>query len=193
MSRLILASTSAHRRRLLERLSLKFATLAPGVDETQAPGESPPQLAARLADEKAATVEAADAIVIGSDQVASRAGLILRKPGNHANALEQLLACQGKQVDFYTAVTVIDHGHGDTRRHIDHTVVHFAALESAALDRYLRRERPYDCAGGFKAEGLGIVLFERIESSDPTALVGLPLIWLAGTLRSMGLDPLEID
>lgn len=193
MPRLILASTSAYRRQLLARLGLEFATLAPRIDETQAPGESPPQLAARLADEKAAVVEAPDAIVIGSDQVASRAGLILRKPGDHANALQQLLACQGKQVDFYTAVTVIDRGHGDMQRHVDHTIVHFASLESAALDRYLHRERPYDCAGGFKAEGLGIALFERIESSDPTALIGLPLIWLAGTLRAMGLDPFEID
>lgn len=193
MPRLILASTSPHRRLLLERLGLSFATHAPRIDETQADGESPRALAARLADEKAATVAAPGAVVIGSDQVASRADRTLRKPGNRAKALEQLLACQGRQVDFYTAVTVIDHATGNKLRHVDHTAVHFTTLPRRDLDRYLQREQPYDCAGGFKAEGLGIVLFERIESRDPTALIGLPLIWLAATLRAIGLDPLGKD
>lgn len=190
MVRLILASTSPHRRSLLERLALDFATHAPGTDETQAEGESPRARAARLADEKASTVAAPDAVVIGSDQVASRAGRILDKPMSHGKALEQLATCQGRQLDFYTAVTVIDHVHGATRRHVDHTTVHFATLPRHDLDRYLKIEQPYDCAGGFKAEGLGILLFDRIESQDPTALIGLPLIWLAATLRGMGLDPL---
>lgn len=190
MARLILASTSPHRRLLLERLGLDFATQAPGTDEAQQEGETPRALAARLANEKAAAVVAPETIVIGSDQVASRADRILRKPGSHGKALEQLLACQGRRVDFYTAVTVTDHMHGFTRRHVDHTAVHFATLPQSDLDRYLQLEQPYDCAGGFKAEGLGIVLFDRIESRDPTALIGLPLIWLTATLREMGLNPL---
>jgi septum formation protein len=189
--RLILASSSIHRSRLLERLGLPFETFAPQVDETESAGEPARELAARLADAKAASAEAPGAVAIGSDQVASRAGTLLRKPGTHDKALEQLLACQGRAVDFYTAATVIDHENGRRWRHVDHTVVHFATLDAAALDAYLSLERPYDCAGGFKAEGLGIVLFDRIDSQDPTALIGLPLIWVAHTLRVAGLDPLR--
>lgn len=190
MKTLILASTSRYRKALLERLGLPFLSEAPGIDEAEQPGETPRVLAARLAREKAASVVATDAIVIGSDQSASLDGRPLRKPGSHAVALEQLGACQGRIVAFHTAVTVRDTASNRSWQTIDETRVRFRRLDAAALDRYLKLEQPYDCAGGFKVEGLGIALFEAVESSDPTALMGLPLIWLAETLRQAGLDPL---
>jgi len=190
MKTLILASTSRYRRQLLERLGLPFQALAPGVDETELEAESPLDLAVRLAREKAASVTQSNAVVIGSDQVASLDGRLLRKPGGHDAALAQLLACQGREVRFHTAVTVIDTAAQRTWHTVDETRVRFGQLPAASLDRYLRKEQPYDCAGGFKVEGLGIALFESVETMDPTALVGLPLIWVAHTLRSAGLDPL---
>lgn len=190
MRKLILASTSKYRRELLARLGLPFDTAAPGVDETALPGEAPPELAARLAAAKARSVGAADAVVIGSDQVASLEGVVLRKPGGPATALRQLAAAQGNTVLFHTAVTVLDTAAGVEWSHVDLTRVRFTRLPTAALERYLEIDEPFDCAGSFKAEGLGVALFERIESTDPTALIGLPLIWLAATLRSAGLDPL---
>jgi septum formation protein len=116
---------------------------------------------------------------------------VLRKPGSHAVAREQLLACQGRTVDFHTAAAIVDRSGNRVWQTLDHTRVHFATLEARLIDAYLHAEQPYDCAGGFKCEGLGIALFERIESQDPTALIGLPLIWVAATLRSAGLDPLS--
>lgn len=190
MRRLILASTSKYRRELLGRLGLSFEAAAPGVDEAALPGETPPQLAARLAAAKAHSVRAADAVVIGSDQVASLAGVVLRKPGGAATALRQLEAAQGNIVVFHTAVTVLDTAAGGEWSHVDRTEVRFARLPTAALERYLEIDEPFDCAGSFKSEGLGVALFERVESTDPTALIGLPLIWLAATLRSAGIDPL---
>lgn len=190
MKRLVLASTSPYRRDLLARLALPFAAVAPGVDETALPGELPAALAARLALAKAGSAAAPGSIVIGSDQTASLEGEVLRKPGSHARALEQLLRCRGRCVDFHTAVAIVDGDTGQVRQTVDHTRVHFAAHETSVLETYLRTEQPYDCAGGFKAEGLGIALFERIESQDPTALVGLPLIWLAAALRADGFEPL---
>lgn len=192
MPRLILASTSRYRREMLARLGLPFETAAPNTDESARPGEAPAELAARLADAKARAIQAADAVVIGSDQVASLDGERLRKPGDHATALRQLSAAQGKTVLFHTAVTVLDTGSGKSWSHVDLTEVRFARLGTAELDRYLRIEQPYDCAGSFKSEGLGVVLFDRIESRDPTALIGLPLIWLAGALKTAGLDPLAV-
>jgi len=190
MTGLVLASTSPYRRALLARLGLTFTTVAPNVEESARADERPDELAGRLALAKARSVAAAGTIVLGSDQVAALGGRVLRKPGTHAVALEQLLACQSRVVDFHTAVAVIDGSRDRVWQTIDRTSVHFARLPTAALDRYLRLEQPYDCAGGFKAEGLGIALFERIESADPTALIGLPLIWVAATLRAAGLDPL---
>lgn len=190
MRRLILASTSRYRRELLERLGLPFETAAPNTDESAEPSEPPAELAARLAGAKARAIPAADAVVIGADQVASLDGVRLRKPGDHAAALKQLSVAQGKTVLFHTAVSVLDAATGKAWSHVDRTEVRFARLDSANLDRYLRLEQPYDCAGSFKSEGLGVVLFERIDSCDPTALIGLPLIWLAGALRAAGLDPL---
>jgi septum formation protein len=193
MPRLILASTSRYRQELLARLRIAFEVRPPGVPELAEPGEPPARMAARLAAAKARSVAAPDAVVIGSDQVASLAGEVLRKPGNHAAALRQLEACQGSAVIFHTAVTVLDAGSGRHWDHVDETVVRFARLDRAALDRYLKIDQPYDCAGSFRAEGLGVTLFERIESTDPTALIGLPLIWLARALREAGLDPLATD
>lgn len=188
MQSLVLASTSAFRRALLARIGLPFTTLAPGTDEREIAGETPPERALRLARAKAADVQRADAVVIGSDQVAARGDRLLHKPGCAARALEQLLACQGEAVDFYTAVAVT--AGARVSSHVDHTRVVFRSLPRRSLEYYITAEAPFECAGGFKAEGLGITLFERIESEDPTALIGLPLIWLAAALRDFGLDPL---
>jgi len=188
--RLILASTSRYRRELLSRLGLPFETKAPDAPELAIEGEPPAAMAARLALAKARSIGTPDALVIGSDQVASLDGQPLRKPGDPATALRQLEACQGRTVIFDTAVAVIDTRTGVALQHVDRTEVRFASLESAALYRYVQREQPLDCAGSFKAEGLGVALFERIDSSDPTALIGLPLIWLARALRELGVDPL---
>ncbi|MEO8464431.1 MAG: Maf family nucleotide pyrophosphatase [Gammaproteobacteria bacterium] len=187
---LILASTSRYRRELLFRLGLPFEARSPDTPELAIEGEAPAAMAARLALAKARSIDTPDAVVIGSDQVASLGGQLLRKPGHQAAAVRQLEACQGKTVTFDTAVAVIDTRTGATREHVDRTEVRFSKLETAALERYVQREQPLDCAGSFKAEGLGVALFERIDSSDPTALIGLPLIWLARALRELGVDPL---
>ena len=188
---LILASTSKYRAELLARLRLPFETRSPSVEEEIAPDEPASAAAARLARAKAEAVAAGtDAVVIGADQIPSLDGRILRKPGHHRAALEQLEACRGRSVVFHTAATVVDGRDGSTWSTVDVTEVDFARLDSEALDRYLAIEQPYDCAGGFKAEGLGIILFSAIRSADPTALIGLPMIWVAATLRRVGLDPL---
>jgi septum formation protein len=192
MPAVVLASTSPYRRALLARILPDFATVAPAVDESPRPGERPDELALRLAIAKARAVSALHPgqVVIGSDQVAELDGHALGKPGTHARAQHQLAACSGRSVRFVTAVCVIDsHGHEYTA--LDETAVCFRTLDAGEIDRYLRREQPYDCAGSFKCEGLGIVLFERIDSRDPTALVGLPLIALAALLRRAGIDPLD--
>ena len=194
MARLILASTSRYRRELLGRLRVPFSVQAPNADESEHPGEAPAALAERLAAAKARSIAApAGAVVIGADQVAALEGRRLRKPGAHAVALRQLLDAQGKVVTFHTAATVIDHASGRSWSHVDRTDVHFATLLEADLDCYLRIEQPYDCAGSFKSEGLGVALFERVVCEDPTALIGLPLIWLAHTLTAAGLDPLCVS
>lgn len=190
MKTLILASSSRYRRDLLARLGLPFETANPAIDESPEPGELPAVLAARLALAKTKRIRRADTIVIGSDQVASLDGKMMGKPGSHQAALDQLEASQGHEVVFHTAVCVsADHGR-QISEHVDLTRVRFKRLSRAQLLRYLEQEPAYDCAGGFKAEGLGVALFESIESHDPTALIGLPMIWLAGALRSVGLDPL---
>jgi septum formation protein len=191
--RLILASTSPHRRKLLARLGLPFDVVRPRVDESARPGEPPGELAARLASLKSASTHIPDAIVIGSDQVAALDGRVLRKPGTTDRAVEQLMLCQGRVVEFHTAVTLVYRRSGARLSETDLTRVHFRKLEQSAIERYVAAEQPLDCAGGFKAEGLGIALFESIESNDPTGLIGLPLIWLSGALRSLGLDPLTVQ
>jgi septum formation protein len=190
METLILASTSAYRRELLSRLKVPFDVKAPRVDEAELPGEEPHVLAARLARQKALAVAAESFTVIGADQVASKDGHILRKPGTPEKAVVQLLACQGAMVDFHTAVTVVQTSTGRERATIDHTKVWFRRLPEAALRRYVELDQSWDCAGGFKAESLGCSLFERIENDDPTALIGLPMIWLAGCLMDWGFSAL---
>jgi septum formation protein len=191
MSQIILASTSRYRRELLSRLRLPFTTHSPDVREDALEGEAPETMAARLALAKARSITAPSAIVIGSDQVASLDGRLLRKPGTVDAAVDQLRAAQGRAVLFHTAVAVVATDSGETLQHVDRTEVRFRTLDRAALERYVRLESPLDCAGSFKSEGLGVALFERISSEDPTALVGLPLIFVAAALRRLGADPLH--
>lgn len=181
--RLVLASSSPYRRALLERLRLKFSTLAPEVDETALEGEMPSALALRLARLKASTgsLSAPGAVVIGSDQVAECDGLALGKPGTSERAESQLMMLQGRSVHFHTAVSVTD-GHGEHTESVL-TTVRMRVLDAAQIRRYVRLEQPLDCAGAFKSEALGISLMESLESEDPTALVGLPLI---ATIRLLG-------
>jgi septum formation protein len=189
--RLVLASTSPYRRELLQRLGLAFEVERPEVEESPAAGETPAALAARLAAAKAGAVAARHprALVIGSDQVAALDEVPLGKPGTAARAIAQLAAASGRAVVFHTAVALV-HPDGGLDRHTDTTRVRFRRLSTAEIERYVALDAPLDCAGSFRSEGLGIALFESIESADPTALVGLPLIWLAGALRAAGLDAL---
>lgn len=184
--RLVLASTSPYRRALLARLRLPFDCAAPAVDEAALPDEPPPALALRLAAAKAATVAAAHpgACVLGSDQVAELDGVALGKPGGRAAAIAQLTAMSGRAVVFHTAVALHAPGAADAR--LDRTTVRFRRLDAAAIARYADAEEPWDCAGSFRCEGLGIALFDAIETVDPTALVGLPLIATAALLREAG-------
>jgi septum formation protein len=190
--RLILASSSPYRRELLARLHLPFDTMAPDLDEAPLPGEQPEATALRLAREKASAVaaRAPGSIVIGSDQVATLDGEQIGKPGDHARALAQLQKMRGRRVVFHTALCVWDSRAcaltGPAQLENVQTVVTFRNLADAELDAYLRIEQPYDCAGSAKNEGLGIALLERIDSSDPTALTGLPMIALTGMLRKAG-------
>lgn len=187
MPRLVLASTSRYRAELLSRLRLTFETARPDVDEAPAAGESPASLALRLATAKAAAVAATrpEALVIGSDQVASCDGRILGKPGTRATAIAQLQAMSGREVVFLTAVAIASAG-APGEQALDTTTVRFRQLPDDEIARYVDAESPLDCAGSFKCEGLGIALFESIESRDPTALVGLPLIATARLLRARG-------
>lgn len=187
---LVLGSTSCYRAELLGRLGLTFEQRAPGTPEAELHGEMPAARALRLAIAKATDAGAglADALVIGSDQVAELDGLLLEKPGSAERAHEQLSACSGRIVSFHTALCVFDTASGAPRTHLDLTRVHFRQLRSEEISRYITREQPLDCAGSFKCEGLGISLFERIENNDPTALIGLPLIALARLLREAGLE-----
>ena len=191
MPPIVLASTSRYRRELLARLQLPFTTRSPDTPEDTVEGETPAAMAARLALAKARSIVAPSSLVIGSDQVASLDGQLLRKPGSPEVAVAQLRAAQGKTVLFHTAVAVIATDSGKTLQHVDRTEVLFRRLDDAALERYVRLESPLDCAGSFKSEGLGVTLFERISSEDPTALIGLPLIFVADALRRLGADPLR--
>lgn len=188
--KVILASTSRYRRELLSRLSLPFDVCPPEVDETPRPGETPSELAQRLALEKAQAVARRfpDAVVIGSDQVADLAGEPLGKPGDHARATTQLKRMRGQTLIFQTAIAVVCQATGFVQRDLAPVRVSFRALSDAAIEKYLRAEQPYDCAGSAKSEGLGIVLLDAIHSDDPTALVGLPLIRTAAMLRAAGID-----
>jgi septum formation protein len=185
---IVLASTSPYRRQLLERLRLPFATVAPQVDETPQPDESPRATAIRLALAKASQVAAEfpRAMVIGSDQVADLDGRSVGKPLSHEAALRQLVAMQGRRVVFHTAVALVCRSQQRTQCECVDTEVLFRSLDRERLDAYLRLEQPYDCAGSAKIESLGICLVESVASSDPTALVGLPLIALTTMLARFG-------
>jgi septum formation protein len=191
--RLILASTSRYRRELLERLRLPFSVEAPGVDETARPGEGAVPLALRLAAEKAQAVASrhADAVVIGSDQVAELDGTLIGKPHTHERALEQLRMMSGRVVTFHTALAVVQRERGVELRDLAPVRVRFRELSPAQIEHYLRTEQPYDCAASARSEALGIALLASIESDDPTALIGLPLIRTCTMLRAVGLDPLS--
>lgn len=188
LRRLILGSTSAYRRELLSRLRLPFDVISPHVDETPLAGELPGTLALRLAKAKAQAVAARhpQAVVIGSDQVADLNGEPLGKPGDHARATGQLQRMRGKTVIFHTAVSVVCVETGFSQIDVAAVKVKFRDLADEEIERYLRAETPYDCAGSAKSEGLGIALLESIRSDDPTALVGLPLIRTCQMLRAAG-------
>lgn len=185
---LMLASTSRYRAALLGRFGLPFNTASPAVDEAEIAGEAPRARALRLSEAKAEAVAAQypEAVVIGGDQVTAAGGRILHKPGNASQCREQLRLQSGSTAEFFTACTVRCVATALKLSHVDTTTVALRMLGDAEIDRYVEREQAFDCAGGFKAEALGISLFERMESRDPTAIVGLPLIWLAGGLRSAG-------
>jgi septum formation protein len=185
---LILASASPYRRELLARLGVAFEVQPPGASERHAAGESPADRALRLALEKARLVAALrpEAVVIGSDQVAASGDSVLDKPGSAAGCRAQLAELSGRTARFYTGCAVLGGSSTVQRAHVDTTTVVFRTLAAEEIERYVAADRPFDCAGAFKAEGLGISLLECIESQDPTALIGLPLIWLAQALRAAG-------
>lgn len=189
---LILGSSSVYRRGLLERLGLAFTTVSPDIDERAAAHELPAATALRLARAKAQAVAAAHprALIIASDQVADLDGQPLGKPGNHAAALRQLQAMRGRRVVFHTALCLLDAASGRQQLENVPTTVHYRDLSDAQLEHYLQREQPYDCAGSAKIECLGIILPRKVDSVDPTALIGLPLIALVTMLETEGLKVL---
>jgi len=184
----VLGSTSRYRRELMERLRIPFSVAAPDVDETPATGESPRDLALRLALAKAKAVAAQhpESVVIGSDQVADLAGVPLGKPGEHARAVQQLRQMRGQTVVFQTALAVVCLATGFEAVDLAAVRVVFRDLSDNEIESYLQAEKPYDCAGSAKSEGLGIALLESIDNDDPTALIGLPLIRTARLLRQAG-------
>lgn len=186
---IVLASTSPYRKELLQRLGLPFETAAPDLDETRLADEPPQALVARLAEEKAKAVARnySDSLIIGSDQVAVLDNEVLGKPGNHDKAVLQLSKASGKAVTFYTGLCL----YNTTSNHLQVDVVpfnvFFRKLSQNQIENYLNAEQPYDCAGSFKSEGLGVALFERMEGEDPSALIGLPLIRLCRMLEQEGI------
>ena len=186
----VLASTSPYRRELLERLRIPFIPMAPECDETPHPGEPPIDLSRRLARDKAVSLsdQFAEALIIGSDQVAELDGQPLGKPGTHEKAVIQLEQASGKAVGFHTAACVVDTRTMAIYEYVDRTEVHFRQLNEEEIESYLSAEQPYDCAGSFKSEGLGIALFRGIQNQDPSAIMGLPLIWLSQALMGCGVD-----
>ena len=190
--RLVLASTSRYRQGLLERLGMPFECADPQIGESALAGEAPAATALRLAEAKARAVAVRypDALVIGSDQVASCDGARLDKPGDHANAVRQLALVSGKTAVFDTAVALLDTRSSRLEARVVPCRVRFRSLSAAQIESYLRLEQPYDCAGSAKAEGLGIALIARMETDDPTSLIGLPLIALSEMLRDAGFDVL---
>jgi septum formation protein len=185
---LVLASTSPFRRELLQRLGIPFTTAAPAVDELPLPGETPAQLVQRLSESKARAVGKTHAgLIIGSDQVATTGQDILGKPGSHERAVQQLQQLAGKTVTFHTGLCLLDTTKDTAQVDVVPFSVEFRQLDTTQIERYLRREQPYNCAGSFKSEALGITLFTRMRGDDPTALIGLPLIRLTDMLAAAGI------
>jgi septum formation protein len=185
---ILLASSSRYRQGLLDRFLDDYQTVSPDIDESAWDAEDPDALATRLARSKAEVASSInrDALIIGADQLAVLDGEVLGKPGDHQKAVEQLLAASGQSVTFLTAVCVLDPLTRQRFEHTDTTVVRFRQFDRRLADAYLRHDQPYDCAGSFKIEGAGFVLFESVRTDDPTALVGLPMIWLAARLQELG-------
>ena len=189
---LVLASTSPFRKMILEKLQLPFETCKPEVDETPLAAETPEALVARLSELKARAGAATfpEGLIIGSDQVAVIDGNILGKPGNHATAVQQLQHASGKIVTFYTGLCLFDARNDTAQTEVVPFCVHFRELSDAQIESYLQKEQPYNCAGSFKSEALGITLFKKLEGEDPNTLIGLPLIRLTAMLEEAGLSPL---
>ena len=185
---LILASTSPFRRELLQRLGIDFSTAAPDIDESAHPGEKPSELVRRLSEAKARAIGASrQGLIIGSDQVATTGDDILGKPGSHEKAVEQLQYLSGKSVCFYTGLCLLNTETDTASVEVVPYTVLFRRLDDSQVENYLRADEPYNCAGSFKSEGLGITLFERMQGDDPSALIGLPLIQLTTLLREAGI------
>lgn len=189
MSALILASSSPYRRALLDRLNLTYKCASPDIDETPIEGESPKDYVARLAEAKARELAAQypDAIIIGSDQCCVLDNRIVGKPGNFENARRHLQNCSDKHVSFLTGLCVLNTSNDNCQVCVEPYNVHFRTLSTAMIENYLHAEQPYDCAGSFKMEGLGIALFSKLEGDDPNSLIGLPLIRLISMLEQQGL------
>lgn len=189
---IVLASSSPYRRELLDKLGFAYRSKKPDVDETPFPDEAPNELVARLAESKARAVmsQFPNALIIGSDQVAVLDGDILGKPGTKARAIEQLKKASGRRVTFLTGLSLLDSESGIAQTEVVPFDVHFRKLTDTMIDRYLEREQPFNCAGSFKSEGLGIVLFDKLEGEDPNTLIGLPLIRLTRLLEQAGVEVL---
>ncbi len=185
--KIVLASSSVYRQQLLDRFLDDYETVSPGIDEA-VDIEDPEELAAHLARAKAEAVSSAyrEALIIGSDQLAVLEGQVVGKPGDHQRAVEQLLQASGKSLTFLTAVCVLDPVEKRRYEHVDKTVVRFRSFDRRLADAYLKHDQPYDCAGSFKIEGAGFVLFESVTTDDPTALIGMPMIWLSDRLLELG-------
>ncbi|MEM8816985.1 MAG: Maf family protein [Pseudomonadota bacterium] len=183
-----LASSSPYRRDLLDRFLDDYEAISPGVDETNPDGLPPAELATQLARRKAEAVSASarDSLIIGADQLAVVDDTVLGKPGDHQKAVEQLLRASGKTVRFLTAVCILDPRERARYEHTDTTTVRFRSFDRRLADAYLRHDKPYDCAGSFRIEGAGFILFESVQTDDPTALIGLPMIWVADRLLKLG-------
>jgi len=192
MKTLVLGSTSPFRKSILEKLNLPFECAKPNIDETALIEETPQALVERLAIEKAKAVadEFPNALIIGSDQVAVCDGEILGKPHNFENGVKQLSKFSNKSVTFYTGLCVFDNSSNTVKSLVEPFIVHFNKLSQAEIESYLKAEQPYNCAGSFKSEGLGICLFKKLEGDDPNTLIGLPLIKLVALLKHHGLDTL---
>lgn len=190
---IILASSSPYRRQLLDKLGISYDCAKPDIDESALPSETADELVARLALEKAEAVaqQHPKALIIGSDQVATLNNTITTKPLNHDKAVSQLEAASGQSVVFSTGLCLLNTHTGQHQLSVNHFKVHFLSLSRGQIESYLHKEKPYDCAGSFKSEGLGITLFSQLEGSDPNSLIGLPLIELTAMLRKEGVDPLS--